>query len=107
MGETVEREASAKIQRLEGFLRVDPDNPVLLQDLALVCHRSGKQDQALDACARWEKLQPESPALLNLKGSIHLARGEWDKAAVLFTEAVARDTRQAALRFNLGYAQMA
>ena len=40
-----------RVARLEKFLQLDPQNPVLLRDLALA-HRRGAQDKALELCAR-------------------------------------------------------
>lgn len=38
--------------QLEGFLKLDPDNAVLLGELADCHHRGGNQERALEICKR-------------------------------------------------------
>jgi len=100
MGAHLERAA-----KLEGFLKVDPNNAELLRDLAECYHLGGDQEQALATYERLIGLGGETPAVLNGKGSALLALGRWQEAAEVLAKAAA-EGEAAPLLFNLGYAEL-
>ncbi len=61
--------------QLEGFLKLDPDNAVLMNELADCHHHGGNQERALEIYDRLISMSGETPALLNAKGSALLATG--------------------------------
>ena len=67
--------------------KLDPKNPALNQDLALVCRNLGKYDLALQYFNQALKLKPDFPEARNNMGTVYLLMGEWDKAIFCFKEA--------------------
>lgn len=64
--------------------------------------RGGDTLAALAALSKSRDRAPGDPKPLNLAGIIYGKRGETDKAATLFREALAQDSADASAHFNLG-----
>src|SRR4030065_1171928 len=94
-----------RIERLESFLALDPNNPALIRDLAEICHRAGDQKRALELYERLKRIDGETPEVLNAIGSVYLAEGKWDDAAAALQRAVEKAPQAASLQYNLGYAE--
>ena len=96
-----------RAHKLEGFIKLDPDNVDLLRELADCHHRGGNQVRAIELYDHLTALSGETLVLLNAKGMALLAIGRWQDAAAVFSKAVEGDHNAAPLLFNLGYSQLA
>ena len=67
--------------------KLNPKNPELNQELALVCRNLGKYDLALQYFNQALKLKPDFPEARNNMGTVYLLMKEWDKAIFCFKEA--------------------
>lgn len=67
--------------------QLDPKNPDLNQDLALVCRNLGHYDLALKYFNLAMKYKPDFPDARNNMGTVYLLMKEWDKAIFCFKEA--------------------
>jgi tetratricopeptide (TPR) repeat protein len=97
----------ARAARLEQFLARDPDNTILMTDLARHLHEAGNHQRASELLGEVMRRNGESAELLGALANAQLAIGHWAEAAASLKKAVEREPDSANLRFNLGYAQLA
>jgi tetratricopeptide (TPR) repeat protein len=93
-----------KLDRLLGFLEIDPDNRQIIADAATEAFAQGRLEVASDLLDRNAQLAPLPPELQNLKGLIALRRGQFDEAADVFG-ALRATNDEPATRFNLAWAK--
>lgn len=96
-----------RVQRLERYLSADPQNTVLMADLARERLYAGEHERALSLFKQLLHKQGDSADLRNWMGICSLAKGDWDNAAHDFAQALVMDPNGAELWFNRGYAELA
>ena len=67
--------------------RLDPDDPDLHQQIALVYRNLGKYRLSREHFERALELRPQSPEAWNNLGTLYLLEGKWDKAIEWFQKA--------------------
>ncbi|WP_082580324.1 XrtA/PEP-CTERM system TPR-repeat protein PrsT [Pelomonas sp. Root1444] len=91
-------------ERAEQYYRTvmatQPDNAVVLNNLAWLLHRSGKPG-ALEMGEKALALAPDSEAVLDTVAEIHAGAGRMDKALTLQKRAVERSPAMPVLRLHL------
>lgn len=86
-----------RAQRLERFLRADPENILLMADLARERLYTGEYERALSLFEQLLHKQGESADLRNWMGICYLAKVDWDNAATDFARALVMDPNGAEL----------
>ena len=94
-----------RVERLEKYLEIDPNNEALLHDLANAYQEVGQSNKALELYQRLLKESGESSVLLNTIGNVYLSIGEWTQAEKIFEQALRIDPEVPELLFNLAYAK--
>lgn len=94
---------SPRLAQLEGFLRQDPGNPVLLADAVMAAVECGATDRAEQWLA--DSLAGSSPALQHARGVLRLAQHRFTDAARVFEDLLAAGVANPTVRFNLAYAR--
>lgn len=79
---------------------LNPDNPVVLNNLAWLLRRSDS-DQALEYAQRSNRLTPDWAPGLDTLGSIHLERGEYELAQRSFEQALKQAPGNADIRYHM------
>jgi tetratricopeptide (TPR) repeat protein len=98
------RKPEAK-QFYEATLKVDPDNPIVLNNLAyLLAETGGDLNDALTKAQRAKQIRPDFPEISDTLGWIYLKKGLADNAIDVFKELVAKEPHHATYRFHLGMA---
>lgn len=98
------RRADAK-QVYEATLKLQPDNPVVLNNLAfLLADTGGNLDDALTKANRAKQLMPQLFEISDTVGFIYLKKGLPDPAIDIFKDLVNKQPNQAIFRFHLGLA---
>jgi Flp pilus assembly protein TadD len=97
---------SARIERIEQLLNVDPNNSHLLREAAELSMDSGNFDLAGTYLARAEEGQPDDPQLLNLRGLLAMRTGSMEAARDAFQSLRAAGVDAPGIRYNLAYALM-
>lgn len=106
MNATSAASASARLQRLAGFLAQDPQNPHLLAeacDTALAC---GRHDQADAFIAAAERLAPDATDWQWRRAQLCIARRELPQARALLEQLIARSGEHPALVHDLAYVHL-
>jgi len=93
------RRAAESIPHLEYLLRQNPDNPLILNELALAHRRLGNLDDALVVAEKAYKRLP-APAIADTLGVILLERGQTKRALELLGQAAAAAPRVVEYRLN-------
>jgi tetratricopeptide (TPR) repeat protein len=89
----------------EAALKVEPDNAVVLNNLAfLLAETGGDLNDALTKAQRAKQMKPEISEISDTLGWIYLKKGLADNAIDVFKELVAKDPHHATYRFHLGMA---
>jgi tetratricopeptide (TPR) repeat protein len=94
------------LSRLEDALRVE-NNAHAWALMGMVRAKKGDYDQALEALAEGEKINPRYPMIFAYRGNIHMARREWEQAVAQFERAVAIEPDEATARQGLDKARAA
>lgn len=89
--------------QLEVVLKSNPDNPILLNNLAWG-YQQQKDPRALPTAERAVKLAPESPALIDTLGWMLVQQGNVARALPLLQKAVALAPAAPELRYHLAFA---
>lgn len=98
------RRTDAK-QVYEATLKLQPDNPVVLNNLAfLLADTGGNLDEALTKANRAKQLMPQLFEISDTVGYIYLKKGLPDPAIDIFKDLVHKQPNQAIFRFHLGLA---
>lgn len=90
----------------EAALKIEPSNPVLLNNLAWVAGRLGEPD-AVTIAERALKLAPQSGVIMDTLGVLLLNRGDALRALELLQKAVRFEPNTPAIRLNLARALIA
>lgn len=93
----MDSEAVRAFERLRQF---NPDNPVVLNNLAWLL-RSSDPGQALEHAERAVKFAPDWGAALDTLGSIQLGQGDLDRAERSFEQALTRSPGNPDIRYHL------
>lgn len=97
-------DTSARLDRLEGYLRQDPTNHALLTDAVEEALRVGAVARA-EAMARSAcSLEPSRPEPRHVLATVRLAQGQYDEAIELLEGIIEDGVGHAEVQFNLGYA---
>jgi len=75
------------LARLLEAVKLDPDDPDLHQQIALVYRNLGKYRLSREHFERSLALRPQSPEVWNNLGTLYLLEGKWDKAIKWFQKA--------------------
>jgi tetratricopeptide (TPR) repeat protein len=98
------RKPEAK-QFYEATLKVQPDNAVVLNNLAfLLAETGGDLNDALTKVQRAKQIQPNIYEISDTLGWIYLKKGLADNAIDVFKELVAKEPHHATYHFHLGMA---
>jgi tetratricopeptide (TPR) repeat protein len=98
------RKPEAK-QFYEATLKVDPNNAVVLNNLAyLMAETGGDLNDALTKVQRAKQIKPDVFEISDTLGWIYLKKGLADNAIDVFKELVAKEPHHATYRFHLGMA---
>ena len=98
------RKPEAK-QFYEATLKVQPDNAVVLNNLAfLLAETGGDLNDALTKAQRAKQISPNIYEISDTLGWIYLKKGLADNAIDVFKELVAKEPHHATYHFHLGMA---
>jgi tetratricopeptide (TPR) repeat protein len=91
----------------EATLTLEPDNAVVLNNLAfLLAETGGDLNDALTKAQRAKTVRPELNEISDTLGWIYLKKGLADSAIEMFKELVAKEPHHATYRYHLGMAYM-
>ncbi|MGR8918711.1 MAG: XrtA/PEP-CTERM system TPR-repeat protein PrsT [Gammaproteobacteria bacterium] len=79
-------EAAAAVPEYERMLEREPENPVLLNNLAWLYHESG-DERALELARRAHELAPQSPEIMDTYGWILFSAGQPEQGLSMLTSA--------------------
>jgi tetratricopeptide (TPR) repeat protein len=102
----VQAEAAARLEKLRGFLKMDPGNPSMLAECADLALQLGMPRDAATWTERALEGAPQDPYLLARLASAKIALGEAEPAIRLLEPLAAAHESEPAIRYNLGYAYM-
>ena len=89
----------------EATLKLDPNNAVVLNNLAfLLCETGGDLDDALTKATRAKQLLPNLLEISDTLGWIYLKKGLADNAIEIFKDLVSKAPKHSTYRFHLGMA---
>jgi tetratricopeptide (TPR) repeat protein len=89
----------------EATLKLDPNNGVVLNNLAfLLCETGGDLDDALTKATRAKQLLPNLLEISDTLGWIYLKKGLADNAIEIFKDLVSKAPKHSTYRFHLGMA---
>ena len=89
----------------EHVLRVDPNNPVALNNLAFVMAETGGDlNQALTLAQRAKQKMPQLPEISDTLGWIYLKKNMSDSAVDIFRNLVSQQPQRSTFRYHLGMA---
>lgn len=91
--------------RLASYLATDPDNSALIADTAQAALAAGEWDEAEALADRHDALAGAGPAMTHLRGSIAMARHDWDAACGIFAKLLDLGVDAPGVRFNLAWSQ--
>jgi tetratricopeptide (TPR) repeat protein len=99
-----QRRPEAK-QVYEATLKLDPNNPVILNNLAFLMVESGDNlDEALTKAQRAKQLQPGLFEISDTLGWIYLKKNLYDQAIDIFKDLVTKQPNHSTYRYHLGMA---
>ena len=91
----------------EQILKIQPDQPVALNNLAYIEAEEGADlDQALTMAQRARRQAPNSPEIADTLGWIYIRKNLSDDAVHIFQDLVAKDPNNAAFHYHFGMALM-
>jgi putative PEP-CTERM system TPR-repeat lipoprotein len=91
------------IEQFEAVLKVKPDNPVALNNLAWA-YQEQKDPRALETAERALKFAPDSPAVMDTLGWMLVQQGNTARGLPLLQKAVALQPAAPELRYHLAFA---
>ncbi|MCP4579674.1 MAG: tetratricopeptide repeat protein [Deltaproteobacteria bacterium] len=91
MGNAMAAEGNTRggLKKLLEAARLDPDNEVIYQQIALVFRSLGDYPLSLKYFRKALELKPQFPEATNNMGTVYLLMGDWPKAIKCFREAAA------------------
>ena len=92
--------------KLLALKQSNPQDPDILQALALVEKRMGKFAEAEQNLLQWTQLQPDSSPAFNNLGNIFLVTNRRDEAVDAYKKALQLGTSKAEAHYNLGQAYL-
>ena len=93
------------VEHYEVLLKMQPDNVVLLNNLAFAYHQL-KDGRALAMAERAYKLQPEDPVIADTLGSMLVEQGNTKRGLELLQKAVTAAPKAAEIRYHLAQAHV-
>ena len=99
--------AKEKIEKLESFLKQDPENARLASDLVDACMRAGNLPQAKFYVAYGLKRWPDNLSFHFQQGMLCLYSGEFQQAIDIFTALLDADVPQDVVKYNIAWACLA
>jgi Flp pilus assembly protein TadD len=98
------RQAEARAT-YEQILKLQPDNPIALNNLAyMMAETGGDLDQALTLAQRARQKMPQDPNVADTLGWIYIKKNLSDNAIGIFRELVIQQPGNSTYRFHLGMA---
>ena len=94
-----------QLERLIGYLEVDPENRALLRDCAQAALDANEAAMANDMFGKLKTLDDLSPADLNMSAIAAMRAGEPERAAETFSGLLEQQPDDPGLRFNLAWAR--
>ncbi len=94
-----------KLNRLIGYIDLDPLNLNLLADASSAAIDAGDPEKALEFVARYEALSQLPDALVNIKGLAALQQGRLEDAASILRDLLTLTPADPSLRFNLAWTE--
>jgi tetratricopeptide (TPR) repeat protein len=94
---------SSRLARLLGYAEADPTNVQLLADAVSTAIDEGQAEKAIDLIARYSRVGPLTPELVNLQGLAEMASNRFRSAADHFETLLASSGRDPVLLYNLAW----
>jgi tetratricopeptide (TPR) repeat protein len=92
-------------QVYEATLKIQPDNAVVLNNLAfLMAENGGNLDEALSKAQRAKQIYPNLAEISDTMGWIFLKKNQFDQAIDIFKDLVAKQPGHSTYRYHLGLA---
>lgn len=88
-------------------ITVAPEHPDALHLLGLLCHQTGRRDEALDLLQRARRAAPDNPDVLCNLGLVQHAAGKFDDAEASLRRAISLAPDLSAAHNNLGSVRLA
>ncbi|MBZ5725511.1 MAG: tetratricopeptide repeat protein [Acidobacteriia bacterium] len=96
---------SEAMQVYDAILKIQPDNPVILNNKAfLMAENNGDLDHALTLAQRSKQLMPNLSEISDTLGWIYLKKSQADSAITIFKELVAKYPGQSTYHYHLAMA---
>lgn len=97
--------SASRLERLNGFLKQDPNNPSLLLDVAEAALAAGEAALARDLLERRRHVMPPGDREQNLDGLAAIGLGDFGAAGAIFGQLLEEAPDDPALRFNLAWSE--
>lgn len=99
----MDKQYQAAAEQFEAALKTDPDNPAVLNNLALA-YQAQQDPRALTMAKRAMKLAPDNPGVIDTVGWMLAQQGDVQGALPLLRKAVALAPQAPELRYHLAFA---
>jgi len=96
-------EFTQQLERLQGFLEIDPENATLLLSIADLQHGSGDIDAAEKTYNRILELQPGHAVASSRLANVYISRHDWQQAEAVLSSLI-EEAADPVLAHNLGIA---
>jgi tetratricopeptide (TPR) repeat protein len=93
----------ARIERLAGYLKLDPDNPHLLMEMVESQLDAGLPEAALTWAMRGAEAHRDHPALQAQLGYLHMEAGRWTDAEAVLRGALHHAPAHPLIAYNLAW----
>jgi putative PEP-CTERM system TPR-repeat lipoprotein len=97
------KQYKAAIEQFEAILKIQPENPMVLNNLAWV-YQEQKDPRALETAERALKFAPDSAAVMDTLGWLLVQQGNVARGLPLLQKAVAQQPSAPELRYHLAFA---
>ena len=100
---TARKDYASSIKHYKILLEKQPDNPILMNNLAWVMAQT-KDPKAIDLAEKAYKLAPEQPAILDTLGTLLVNKGDYDRGMELMRKANSLAPKSPAIKLNFAKA---
>lgn len=98
------QELEQALGRYEGYLKADPDNPLLWLHAGDLYHRAGRFDRAIDCYERCLRLAPQQSAARSRLALVMISQHRFAEAEQVLKQLIDTGEADPALSYNLGLA---
>lgn len=102
---TARKDYAASVRHYQALLQKQPNNPVLLNNLAWALGQL-KDGRALEYAEKAHKMAPEQPAIMETLGSLLVEKGDMARGVELLQKALERAPESPVLKLSLAKAQL-